>query len=267
MSLPTLILTAAAALLGLWFMVSKNLLVLKVAKALCVAAMLVQFGWLILEGRSFQYFPLIDAWGVMVVVAIVLITVSGVLSLRYHFPWLLVGVLFMLGITLVLARIFFPRPGLDGIKLDSLLGVHVLVSSVGFSVLAVGCVSGILILVRSRVLKSDRWSTGSNTAWPSLTSLDRLFVWSMGLGILVLTTGIVLGFYVVPEVHLKGPWYLDPKVILSSFGWAIYGGVWAARKMQGFFSRSMVAAATLGYICVLLGFFLSNLFATGFHRF
>ena len=203
----------------------------------------------------------------MALVGIIAIAISGWISVKHKFPKLLIGVLILVSVALILARFLFPAPGSVTIKIGLILGFHILVTSVGFAILAMGCVSGLLILIRARVLKSVKWSTQSNLAWPSLTTLDGLFAWSMGMGTLVLTIGIILGILLAPEVQLKGHWYFDPKVILSTLGWALYGWVWIMRKKQGFSSKTMVATATLGYFFVLLGFFLSSLFATGFHRF
>ncbi len=56
-------------------------------------------------------------------------------------------------------------------------------------------------------------------------------------------------------------------MLLSTLGWALYGWVWVSRRKQGFYNWTIVAIATLGYVFILLGFFLAGMLATGFHKF
>ena len=261
------ILIVLSALAGIVYLARKNPFMLKTTRVLAGLAMLALFVWLMVEGRVLQSCPLSDAWGVLAMVGVILIALSGWVSLRYKFPGVLTGVMALLAAAIVLGRIFFPPPGAAEIKISWMLGLHILVASAGFSVLAIGCISGILILVRTRVLKSVKWSTQSNTAWPSLTALDRVFTLSLELGVILLTLGVALGVLFAPGAGLQGVWYLDPKVITSALGLGLYALVFALRRKRGFFSWPIVAAATLGFVFVLLGFFLSNYFTVGFHRF
>jgi hypothetical protein len=261
----TLIALAAAA--GIFHLATRRPAFMNAARITALASILALFTWLLLEGRSLHSCPLTDAWGVMAMTGIILIAISGWASFRFHFPGLLIGVLVLLSVAMIFGRLFFPAPGTSEIKLNLILGFHILVTSIGFSVMALGCVSGILILVRSRMLKSASWSTRSNRGWPSLVVLDKLFIGSSELGIILLCIGILLGALTVPGVILKGEWYLDPKVMLTAAGFGIYGWVFALRRKAGFFSWKIVAAATAGYIFVLLAFFLSSILGTGFHRF
>jgi len=267
MILATEIIIALAAAAGILHLAKGSRSALKAAQLLAVLAVLIQLGWLFEQSRAFRQCPMVEPWGVMAVVAIALIAIAGRVSLRYKFPAALTGVLLLLFIAFILGEVFFPPPGRSPVRISWMLGFHILAAAIGFSVLALGCVSGILILIRSRNLKSVRWSAESNAMWPSLTELDKIFFRTVGLGILLLSLGIILGAVLVPEAHLKGSWYLDPKAILSAAGWLLYGWVWVMRKRRGFSSRPIVAAATIGYILVLLGFFLSGYIATGFHRF
>ncbi len=256
-----------AGLTGILFLIRKQSSVFLVSRILSVAAMLSQAAWLIYAGFSFPYSVLLDPWGVMAVFIIAVIAMSFWAGKKYQTPQVLIGALVLLSLAIILGRVFFPAPGNLPIKITMKLALHILFTSAGFAILAVGCVVGILILLRTRILKSMDWAFKPEIPWPSLTALDNLFFKTLGLGILLLSVGIGLGAWLLPGMNLKGTWYEDPKVLLSSLGWGLYGWVWVSRRRQGFYSWTIVAIATLGYIFILLGFFLSNFIATGFHRF
>jgi len=256
-----------AGLTGILFLVRKWPASFLVSRILAIVSIFAWSAWLFYAGFSFHYCVLLDPWGVMGVFAIAVIAMSFWAGKRYQTPRVLIGALVLLTLAIILGRIFFPGPGDLEMKITWKLALHILFTSSGFAILAVGCVVGILILLRTRILKSIDWAFKPEIPWPSLTALDNLFFNTVGLGILLLSVGIGLGVWLLPGMNLKGPWYEDPKVILSTLGWGLYGWVWVSRKRRGFYSWLIVAIATLGYIFILLGFFLSNLIATGFHRF
>lgn len=267
MLLLTHIFAVHAAVAGIVFLAVKRDKALVLCKFFCVACVLAQIGWLIEAGWTIPYCALLDPWGVMAVVIITGIIASWRASIRYQSPRVLIGGLVLVGMAVGIGRLLLPEPGSSSVTMGWTLAFHILLVSLGYSILAVGCVTGLLILLRSRLLKSTRWAIGSEIPWPSLTALDRLFVRSIGVGILLLTAGIVLGIAAFPDSSLDGPWYGDPKVLLTLASFILYGIVWWLRRRQGFCTPSVAGLSTLGFILIFAGILVSGLFEKGFHKF
>jgi ABC-type uncharacterized transport system permease subunit len=68
---------------------------------------------------------------------------------------------------------------------------HVLLSTFGFSLLALTSLAGSAYLIKQSALKRKR---ASRFALPSLESLDRMEHWTLNLGYLLLTLGMLTGF-------------------------------------------------------------------------
>jgi ABC-type uncharacterized transport system permease subunit len=252
---------------GIFYLAAKRERILVSCKAFCAAALAAQLGWLVQAGFTIPYCALLDPWGVMAVVTIAGIATSWWAGRRYHSPRLFIGVLALLSLAIGIGRVFLPEPGSSSVTIGWRLAFHVLTVILGYSILAVGCVTGVLILLRSRILKSTKWMTVSEIPWPSLTALDRLFVRSIGLGILLMAIGIFMGMAGVHNLSAQGPWYADTKVLLTFLSFILYGIVWYLRSKQGFSTTFVVGLSTLGFVSIFLGFLVSSLFDRGFHQF
>ena len=107
---------------------------------------------------------------------------------------------------------------------------HVLLSTLGFSLLMITSMAGIAYLAKERALKSKRVQ---RIALPSLESLDRLEHVTLSLGFSLLTLGVVSGFV----------WGLSRGVTLWTYhsaalvvAWSIYllpVGMRVARREHG----------------------------------
>jgi len=257
---------ALAAACGIVYLVFSIKEIFAAVKALAAAAMLLQVVWLIMAAVKFPYCVLLDPWGGMAFVTLAVIGSSWWATRSYRTPWMIIVGLVLSFLAITGGHRLLPSPGAACISMKWVLGFHILLIILGFSTLLLGCIAGVMILLRSRSLKSLA-STGSSIPWPALTALDRLFVRSIGIGILLLTAGIVTGVFAVAGASITSAWYLDPKVVLTLAGCVLYALVWVMRRRQGFCSRTVVALATLGFACVLIGFFATSLFTAGFHHF
>lgn len=93
---------------------------------------------------------------------------------------------------------------------------HVLLSALGFSLLALTSLAGLAYLAKERALKSKR---AMSSRLPSLESLDRLEHLTLGVGFSLLTLGVVSGF-VWGISHGKSPWTYHSLTLVVA--WLIY---------------------------------------------
>jgi ABC-type uncharacterized transport system permease subunit len=253
---------------GLGYLRNRSEKWLKVSKGAAWGAVAVQIAWMFQAGFSEGGCVLRGAWGVMTLAGTAGLIGAHALDRRYRFPRLLVGVFVLLSLFFLMGRGVFPPAGRGIVGTMGMgLALHILLVILGYTALAVGCVSGLLYLRRSRGLKREGWSPPAGIPWLALTALDRLFVRSTGWGVLLMSMGVLLGAMGVERLSSGEPWYADPRVALVSAGCLIYAGVLWLRRRIGFCSRLVVGLGTLGFSCILLGFFAAGIFTGGFHLF
>jgi ABC-type uncharacterized transport system permease subunit len=93
---------------------------------------------------------------------------------------------------------------------------HVLLSTLGFSFLALASVAGLGYLAKERSLKQK---ARSRLHLPSLESLDRMEHFTLVLGFPLLTLGVVTGFVWGLDQHVS-PWTAHTYWLLAA--WALY---------------------------------------------
>jgi len=93
---------------------------------------------------------------------------------------------------------------------------HVLISTLGFSLLGLASLAGLAYLVKKRALKAHR---PAQFPLPSLESLDRLVQVTLSFGYPLLTLGVVTGF-VWGATHGLRPWSGHALWLLAA--WAVY---------------------------------------------
>ncbi len=93
---------------------------------------------------------------------------------------------------------------------------HVLLSTLGFSLLALASLAGLAYLAKERALKGN---SPARFALPSLESLDRLVHLTLTFGFPLLTLGVVTGF-VWGASHDFSPWSGHALWLLVA--WAVY---------------------------------------------
>jgi ABC-type uncharacterized transport system permease subunit len=93
---------------------------------------------------------------------------------------------------------------------------HVLLSTLGFSLLGLASLAGLAYLAKQRALKEHRTAP---VALPSLESLDRLVHLTLSVGYPLLTLGVLTGF-VWGASHDVSPWSGHALWLLVA--WAVY---------------------------------------------
>ena len=261
----TMVFAGAAA--GFFHLRTGRKELLTACAAISAFAMVSQLLWLVQMGKALERCVLLEPWGIVGIIVLTAIGTSALASHHYGSARLLVGGLAILFVTLLIAAATMKTPAASDKQMNWPLALHIVLEVVGFCALAVGCVAGLLFLVRSKALKAKGMPAPTGIPWPALTSLDRVFAHGTGLGVLFLAGGMFVGIVSVYQAAMDHPWYADGRVILTFLACILYGVVWVLRKRQGFCSRRLVGLGTLGFTVVLLGFFAPDLFTEGFHLF
>ncbi len=127
--------------------------------------------------------------------------------------------------------------------------LHVLLSASGMALLGVAGGAGLIYILRYRRLKQKRDVAGS--VLPSLESLDRINVISLAVGFLLLSLGVVTGFFWTSA--RSGSFY--PQSLHASatlVAWGIYLVLVFSRFGVGQGPRPAAAGAITGFALLLL---------------
>ncbi len=119
-----------------------------------------------------------------------------------------------------------PRPGLRPGSGSAWSHAHVLLSTLGFALLALSSLAGLAYLAKERALKRKRiWSPravargGERNGLPSLESLDRLEHLTLAIGFPLLTLGMACGFAWSAR-HALAPWTSHSLFLIAA--WLVY---------------------------------------------
>ena len=259
------VLSAAAA--GFLYLGKQWRFFLRACQVLSIVAVAAPLAWLFQQGYITHACPLVSPWGVLMTFTGIGIVGAWAASWRYQSPRILIAVLALLSLALIVAMAGFPPPGHSPLPKSVILPFHIFMVTVGIVAMTLAFVAGLLIILRSRDLKTAAGFDQDQAHWPSLTALDRLFVRGLGLGPLFLMAGIFLGVESRPGWVLPESWWYDPKVILTSASLLLYAAVWGLRRKQGFTTPMVVGLSSLGFVLIFIGLLASSLFTLGFHKF
>jgi len=255
-----------AAVSGVVHLVTTRPVFRKAMKALAALFLLVQFGFLIQLAVTIPKCILLHPWGVLSVMIMFGVSISWWMTRREGSPRIVTAVLALFAVTAGMAHLLVPESEGVFTPLGWELAFHIFFVTLGTSVLGLGFIAGILVFLRGRELKHSGWAKKDEVVWPSLTSLDRLFIRSLGAGVAMLAVGMVLGALSVSAAE-GAVWFRDPRILLTLVACVLYAAVWALRKKQGFSTKPVVALATIGFALIMIGFLLSGIAGMGVHKF
>ncbi len=125
---------------------------------------------------------------------------------------------------------------------------HVLLSSFGFSLLALASLAGLAYLAKERALKRK---VGAGERLPSLESLDRLEHFALSLGFPLLTLGVVTGFAWGLERDVS-PWTWHAFWLLAA--WAVYPLPIARRVLRDQHGERPARNVVLGFVVLAFSY-------------
>lgn len=148
---------------------------------------------------------------------------------------------------------------------NRLLGLHVVSSMLGYSGFTLAAVYGILYLMLYNEIKMNKFGLIFKRL-PSLETLYKLCFYSVLIGFVLLTFGVVIGVIWLPSAFPNFS-YSDPKLITTGIVWLIFGFLVAAKYMANWNGKIVVNVALIGYLVMLLSIVFTIIFADSFHSF
>jgi ABC-type uncharacterized transport system permease subunit len=171
---------------------------------------------------------------------------------------------FLLSLT---ASILKPGYTSSPAPLSAWVDLHILVSLAAFAAFAVGFIAGLVYLIETRQLK-EGLPPRLMGVFSSLEGVGRLNLHALQAGFLLLTTGLITGYlYARGHLGTGAGWRWDPKVVLTSLTWVMYGAILFLHAIApAFRGRRAARASLLGFLFVLSTIW-ATVFWSDFHRF
>jgi ABC-type transport system involved in cytochrome c biogenesis permease subunit len=133
-----------------------------------------------------------------------------------------------------------------------LFAAHTLLEFLAYSTLSVACCAGILYLLLHDRIAHKKFGPLLGRL-PSLEELDQLAFESIGLGLLLLTAGMLAGaLWARIEWGVAFLW--EPKTVWSAFTWVFYVFVLLTRGGAGWRGVRAAWLSTLGFLANTLAF-------------
>lgn len=222
--------------------------------------------YLVLLGFRLKHLPVGDVFQVLTTSAWFFVLVYLILEIRLK--EMTMGV-FFLPIILILHTIsnFFidvDKP-LAAVLTDLLFEVHVVLMISAYAAFAISFISSLMYILLSREMQSKHLGIFFERL-PSLEFFDRLSNQAVNIGLVLVTGGILLGFYMGMTVW-TGLWQLDPKLLAVLISWGIYFAHFVTRKSIGWQGRRAAIVSVIGFNWLLFSFIIVSLFFTKFHNF
>lgn len=142
---------------------------------------------------------------------------------------------------------------------------HVLVMLAAFGAFALAFVGGLLYLFEQRKLKA-RPGAPLLGFLPPLEALYRLMRACVGIGVGLLTAGVLVGYLYARRVETLAGWRTDPKVLLTTATWLAYLLVGIGSLVPPLRGRRTALASVVSFALVILAFWASA-FWSPFHNF
>lgn len=132
--------------------------------------------------------------------------------------------------------------------------LHVLLSLMAYTVLALAAVQALLVAVQRRMLHHHKPSM--LRALPALDRTESLMFALLGAGFVLLTLSLLSGFAYLEDMFAQ---HLVHKTVLSTLAWLIFAVLLAGRLWRGWRGRRVVHWTIGGFIVLLVAYFGSKL--------
>ncbi|RMG67947.1 MAG: hypothetical protein D6715_03535 [Calditrichaeota bacterium] len=142
---------------------------------------------------------------------------------------------------------------------------HTSFAILGYASLAVSAIYGLMYLLLFYDIKSSRFGV-IYSRLPSLEVLNEMNYRAAVLGFVFLTFAIVLGA-VWSNVLYSSLINLDPKVLIASLTWVIYGVEILGKRFLGWAGKRLAYLSLSGFVVILFSMLAVNLMLTSFHQF
>ncbi len=156
--------------------------------------------------------------------------------------------LYPFAVTFILIAMVAPKPA--GIQITPQIMIHILISVVAFSIMALAALEAVLIqLIRFR-LKNHKMNA-INSMVPPLQTMEKLLIQTIKSGLILLSASIITGAYFVEQFFSL---QLVPKTTLTLMAWLLFSILLAGNSWLGWGGKVLTRVTLAGYFLLLLGF-------------
>ena len=131
------------------------------------------------------------------------------------------------------------------------LRIHVLISLLAYSLLAMASVQAILLAIQDHHLR-HRHPGGFIRALPPLQTMEALLFEMIGMGFIMLTFALISGFMFLEDMFAQR---LVHKTVLSIAAWLVFGGLLWGRFRFGWRGQKALIWTLVGFVVLMLAYF------------
>ncbi len=131
------------------------------------------------------------------------------------------------------------------------LRIHVLISLLAYSLLAMASAQAILLAIQDYHLR-HRHPGGFIRALPPLQTMEALLFEMIGLGFILLTVALLSGFLFLEDLFAQ---HLAHKTILSIAAWLVFGTLLWGRHRSGWRGQKALTWTLAGFVVLMLAYF------------
>lgn len=209
-------------------------------------------GLFILHGRAVGGFPNFDAWLSVSAVALAVVVLFVVVTLRRGQPTVGALVLLVAGLLQMLASMFGAMEivASDGPS-SATSAVHALTAALASAAVVLSGLYGLLYLILLRQMKRQTFGA----LFRGLPDLEQLAIMTRRAalaGFLGLALGVNVGIGMAHAQGTAGFKYTDPTVLLTMALWMHFGLIAFSRRIPGI-TAQRASVAAFGGLAVLLG--------------
>jgi cytochrome c-type biogenesis protein CcsB len=143
--------------------------------------------------------------------------------------------------------------------------VHVISGLLGYGLLALTFLGGVLYLVQDALIRGKRLGPAFQRL-PSLTRLDQLGQGALLAGFTLMTVGLITGA-IYAQITLGSYWRWDPKEVWSLATWLLYAALLHTRLVKGWGGRRGAWMGALAFGVLTFTFVGVGLLFSGYHSF
>jgi len=222
--------------------------------------------YLIVLGFRLGHLPVGNVYQVLTTCAWLFLLVYAFLEISLHEKTM--GVFFlpiMFGLHLISSLLIdFDQP-LDPLLYDVIFEIHVMLMISAYAGFAISFIASLMYILLSREMKSKRLGIFFERL-PSLEFFERLSNQGVNVGLVLVSFGFGLGFYMGLRVW-EGGWPFDPKLLAVLVSWGIYLVHYISRKTSGWQGHRAAVVSIIGFNWLLFSFIIVNIFFSTFHNF
>jgi ABC-type uncharacterized transport system permease subunit len=163
---------------------------------------------------------------------------------------LLIGLLPIAALTLALEWIF-GQGRVVAVHAPRGIDLHIALSLVAYSILTTAAFQAILIAISDRQLRNKR-PLRILRVLPPLVTMEALLFQLLGVGMLLLSLGLIAGFVFVNDIFAQ---HLVHKTVLSLLAWVVFATLLWGRQLRGWRGRTAVNLTLAGFALLAVGFF------------